>query len=466
MQESFFKDKRITVFGLGLNMGGAGTVRFLVEHGAREVIVTDIKTRDELAFSMEKLAKYKNIKYVLGQHHPEDFIHTDMVIKNPAIPWTNEYVKIALAHAIPVEMDSSLFFALCKAPIIGVTGSKGKTTTATMIAHMLETAGRNVIRVGIGQVGVLSSLSKIAPESVVVFELSSWRLSALGRAKKSPHIAVLTNLYPDHLNYYGTMEAYALDKRYIFLFQKKTDVLVANFDNELVRNMAQDTPGSLVWVSEAGAVEGDGVWQSENMLFARRQDRESVLLPVENIPVRGGHNICNVLAATGAALACGLSIKEIRAGIESFPGVPHRLERVAEKHGVQYFNDTTATIPEAAIAALRVFSEPVILIAGGSDKQLEFSRFADEILKRSKALILFKGAGTEKLVQALKEHLSGEVKERKFVIVESMEKAVELASRSAVPGDIVLLSPGAASFGVFKNEFDRGDQFRACVERL
>lgn len=464
--EDFFKGKKITVFGLGLNMGGVGTVRFLAEHGAREIVVTDIKTKEELAVSIEKLAKYKQIRYVLGQHRPEDFTHTDMVIKNPGIPWTNEYIRMAEDAGIPVEMDSSLFFRFCPAPVIGVTGTKGKTTTTSLIAHILEVSEREVVRAGIGQIGVLSMLGKIGPESVVVFELSSWRLSALGRLKKSPHIAVLTNLYPDHLNYYGTMKAYAADKRFIFSSQKGNDTLIANADNGFVREMAQDAPAGLVWFSEKGPVDDDGVWQADGMLFARVRGKESVLLPVEKIPLRGSHNVGNVLAAAGAALASGLSIEEVRSGIESFQGVPHRLEPVAEKDGVSYINDTAATIPEAAIAALRAFEQPVILIAGGSDKRLEFGAFADEILARSKALILFKGAGTEKLIAAIRERLPEAERNRPFTIVESMGKAVELASRNAEPGDTILLSPGAASFGIFRNEFDRGEQFIERVKEL
>jgi UDP-N-acetylmuramoylalanine--D-glutamate ligase len=464
--EASFKGKKVTVFGLGLNMGGVGTVRFVAEHGAREIIVTDIKTREELAASVEKLAKYKQITYVLGQHRPEDFSHTDMVIKNPGIPWTNEYIRIAEKAGVPVEMDSSLFFRFCKAPIIGVTGTKGKTTTASLIAHMLQAAGRDTVRAGIGQVGVLSVLEKTSPESIVVFELSSWRLSALGRFKKSPHIAVLTNLYPDHLNYYGTMKVYAEDKQFIFSSQKGDDMLIANFDNGFVRDMVQDAPAHLAWFSETEPVDGDGVWYSEGVLFARVRGKESVLLPIEKVPLKGKHNIGNVLAAAGAALAAGLTVEEVRAGIESFQGVPHRLEHVAEKDGVRYFNDTAATIPEAAIAALRSFDEPVILIAGGSDKRLEFGAFADEILLRSKALILFKGVGTDKLIQALRERLPEGEKEHRFVVVESMGKAVELAARGAEPGDTVLLSPGAASFGIFRNEFDRGEQFAARINEL
>lgn len=466
LQESFFKDKRITVFGLGLNTGGVGTVKFLVERGAREIIVTDIKSREELEPSLQKLAKYKNVTYVLGQHRPENFTHVDMVIKNPVIPWTNEYVKLAEKHGVPVEMDSSIFFALCRVPIIGVTGAKGKTTTATLIAHILEKAGKSVVRVGIGQAGVLGALGDITPEGVVVFELSSWRLSALGRLKKSPTIAVLTNIYPDHLNYYKTMAAYVADKKNIFLFQKQKDFLVANFDDVEIRTMAQDAKGILLWFSRGLEVDGDGAWVKDEKIYVRRQGIVQELLPLEHVPFKGEHNMGNIVAAVVATLAYGISPKQIASGVRSFVGLPHRLEYIGEKKGVAYYNDTAATIPEATIAALRSFTEPVILIAGGSDKLLDFGMLAKEILKRSKGLILFKGDATEKLLQALKGTLPAGEKERSFEVVESMAKAVELATRGAEPGDIVLLSPGATSFGIFKNEFDRGEQFRKSVSEL
>ena len=271
LQASFFKNKRVTVFGLGLNMGGVGTVRFLAEQGVREIIVTDIKSRAELGTSLEKLSKYKNITYILGQHRPEDFTRVDMVIKNPVIPWTNEYVKLAEKSGVPVEMDASIFFALCKAPIIGVTGSKGKTTTTTLLAHILENAGKRVVCAGIGQVGVLGMLGKVSAESVVVFELSSWRLSVLAHIKKSPPLAVLTNIYPDHLNYYKTMEAYIADKKNIFLFQKQTDTVIANFDDMEIRNMVQDAKGGIIWFSKDHEIEGDGVWMRDDALLMRKQ---------------------------------------------------------------------------------------------------------------------------------------------------------------------------------------------------
>jgi UDP-N-acetylmuramoylalanine--D-glutamate ligase len=466
VEKFFFKNKRITVFGLGTNMGGIGTVKFLIDQGVREVIVTDIKSREELGTALEKLAKYKNVTYVLGQHRPEDFTRVDMVIKNPIIPWTNEYVKLAEKNKIPVEMDSSIFFLLCKAPIIGVTGTKGKTTTAALTAHILEQSGKHVVRAGIGQAGVLPMLEKITPESVVVFELSSWRLSALSHIQKSPHIAVVTNIYPDHLNYYKTLESYVADKRNIFLFQKQNDSVIANAEDVLVRDIVQDAPGRTLWFSASKPIEGDGMWRTEEVLFVRQGEKESVFLPLDQMPLLGEHNIGNVLSAALACLVFGTKLEQVRTGVKSFPGVPHRLEVVAEKQGVRYINDTTATIPEAAIAALRSFAEPVILIAGGSDKRLEFDEFAKAILAYSKGLILFKGAATEKILQALKKNLPEEDKEKQLAVVESMEKAVELASRNALPGDVVLLSPGATSFGIFKNEFDRGEQFRKAVNDL
>ncbi len=464
--EPLFKGKRVTVFGLGLNMGGVGTVKYLVRHGAKEVVVTDMKTKEELESSLQKLAGLKGVTYVLGQHRPEDFTTVDMVVKNPIVPWTNDYVKQALLHHIPVEMDSSLFFRQCPAPIIGVTGSKGKTTTASLIAHILEQAERSVVRAGISQVGVLGILDEIARDETVVFELSSWRLSALGRMKKSPSIAVLTNIYPDHLNYYKTMDAYMADKAQIFAHQKANEVCVANFDNELVREIVQDAPGVVLWFSTKQALEGDSAFVRDETLFLSHHGKEQVLLPLSDLPLRGEHNVGNVLAAALAALAAGLSVKEIRSGIMSFSGVPHRLEKVAEKEGVTYYNDTAATIPDAAIAALHSFSEPVILLAGGSDKNLDFSFLAEEILKRPKKYILFAGAGTEKLVLAMRALLPEGEKQRPIDIVSSMEEAVSLATQWAEPGDVVLLSPGAASFGLFRNEFDRGEQFRAAVELL
>lgn len=463
----YFKDKRVTVMGLGLNEGGVGTVRFLADMGAREIIVTDLKTETELAPSVRALKGVKGIRYVLGGHVEQDFIETDLVVKNPGLPWTNPFIRIALEHDIPVTMDSGIFFDLCEAPIIGVTGTKGKTTTSSLIAHLLEIAGKKVVRVGISQVSVLGELARVDRDSVVVFELSSWRLSALSAIRKSPMLAVVTNIYPDHQNYYGSMEAYVEDKKQIFRFQQASDTLVLSADNAWTQAMGAEAPGTVVWYSKMTQVAADGFSVVGDRIVEVRGIHQEEIANLGETRLIGEHHRENALAAVAAVRSFGIEGASIQAGLRSFEGVPHRLELVGEKRGVRFYNDSAATIPEAAIAALESFRQPVYLIVGGTDKELDFGRLACVILERAKGVVFLRGTGTDKLLAEMKDRLmeSGAGTWR-FEVVESMGKAVELASRSAEEGDIVLLSPGAASFGLFKNEFDRGDQFRDRVADL
>lgn len=464
ISKDFLKGKRVTVFGLGVNQGGVGTVHFLMRAGAKEVIVTDIKKKEELSPSLEALKKYKNITYVLGAHRPEDFTRTDLVIKNPAIPWNNEYLRLAREKGIPIEMDSSLFFRFCPAPIIGVTGSKGKTTTSTLLAHILKEAHFSVVTAGVSQVGVLSELEKVTPESVVVFELSSWRLSALSTIEKSPRVAVFTNLFPDHQNYYRGMEDYLSDKENIFRFQKEGDTLIANAGNDWVRRAAEGAPAQVLWFSAASSDKALGAWIEDGHVFVRLNGAAKVLMPLERAALIGEHNQENILAAALAALAFGTPLSAVRRGIETFPGIPHRLERVGEVRGVAYYNDSAATIPEAAISALETFGRkrPVIWLGGGSDKKISLDALAAAATRFAKQAILFTGGGSDALV----EWLSKNVPDFPVSIVSSMAEALQAAQAAAEPGDTVLLSPGTASFGVFQNEFDRGDQFRAGVQML
>jgi UDP-N-acetylmuramoylalanine--D-glutamate ligase len=463
----FFAGKRVTVMGLGLNEGGVGTVRFLATLGVREIIVTDLKTESELAPSLRVLKLVKGVRYVLGEHQEKDFIETDLVIKTPGLPWTNPFIKTALAHGVPVTMDSGLFFDLCEAPIIGVTGTKGKTTTASLIAHLLEKAGKKVVRVGISQVSVLGELEKVDKESVVVFELSSWRLSVLSQLHKSPTVAVITNIYPDHQNYYANMEEYVEDKKNIFRFQSGADSVVLNGDNTWTQSMAGEARGNVVWFSGTGQVTSDGFSLRGDRLVLTSGGQQEEIATLAGTRFVGAHNRENAVAAVAAVRIWGIDPAVIQAGLLSFEGVPHRLELVGEKRGIRFYNDSAATIPEAAMAALESFTKPVYLIVGGSDKNLDFGRLACVILERAKGVIFLKGAGTDKLLAELRARLmENGLGVWRFEVVESMGKAVELATRSAEEGDIVLLSPGTASFGLFKNEFDRGDQFRQYVNEL
>ena len=465
MDVKWFKGKRITVFGIGLLGGGIGTIRFLSEHGAR-VIATDLKNKEQLAYSLEQLRDVKNVEYVLGQHRQEDFTNVDMVIKTPQAQWSNKHIKLALNKKIPVEVDSSLFFKLCKNPIIGITGTKGKTTTSHLIYHILKKAGKNPIKVGIGQMPVLDRLRLLKKNSVVVFELSSWRLSGLTEAGISPHIGVFTNFFPDHMNYYRTMEEYLIDKKNIFIHQKPRDWFICNQDDPTVGGLCKEAKGHMITVASHQVSQGRSVFCDDGVIYINDGIDIKEALKVAESPLRGAHNISNVMCAMGAAFAFDIPQKTIVSAVRNFRGVTHRLEFIDEKKGVKYYNDTAATNPQSACMALASFDEPIILIAGGADKNLDYAEFAHTIAKKVKGVVFFKGTATEKIIRSLKKDLGSKPDIKSFEIVDSMAKAVEIATMGANAGDVVLLSPGAASFGVFDNEFDRGNQFKKAVESL
>jgi UDP-N-acetylmuramoylalanine--D-glutamate ligase len=459
-----FAGKKVTVFGLGSSGGGVGTVLFLVRAGATDIRVTDAKNAHELLESVAKIEQLPGVRLFLGEHRKSDFTDVDMVIKNPRISWTNEYIRMAREANVLVEMDSSIFFALCGKPVIGVTGTKGKTTTASCVSHLLKSAGKKVLEVGIGETPVLSLVEKIPECDVVVFELSSWRLSALSSIGKSPNIAVFTNFYPDHLNYYSSMEEYFTDKANIVRFQNAEDVFVYNAESsELVREAGRVLSRKLFFARDDRG--GDGVFVRDGDLVCREGKTDSVFASLSDIRVSGKHNVGNVLAAIAATRAFGIDFESVARGILSFSGVSHRLEFVAEKKGALWYNDSAATIPDAAIVGIQSFEKSLILLAGGSDKNLDFDELGKTIAEswNVKGVVLFLGDATEKLIAAIREH-GGESKI--LGTVSSMNEAIALATSHIEPKDVVLLSPGAASFGLFKNEFDRGNQFRERVKGL
>lgn len=450
--------------GIGLHGGGVATVRFFAEAGAN-VIATDMKSEKELAPSLAKLKDLKNIKFVLGQHRIEDFTNVDMVVKNPAALWNSKHIQAALKKKIPVEMDSSLFFEMCKLPIIGITGTKGKSTTSTLIVDILETAGKKVFAAGIGQKPVLDVLGEIGEDKkgIVVFELSSWRLSALGRSGLSPHIAVITNFHRDHMNYYNSMENYIADKKFIFSNQGPNDFLVLNYDNKAMRELAKEAKSKMVYFSSSKIDCENCVFAESGKITYQSDLDKKEICDLNDVKLQGGHNLYNILAAVAATSAFGIPAGDICEAIKIFKGVPHRLELVRELKGVKYVNDTTATMPDAAIAGINSFSRPVILIAGGADKNLDFKEFAKVISEKVRKVILLKGEATEKLKSELKKIDAEKKIDSEF---DSMERAVIRAKCLSGPGDVVLLSPGAASFGLFLNEFDRGEKFREAVGKL
>ena len=426
-----FKNKKVVVMGLGLHGGGMGVVKFFAQQGAK-VLVTDLRTRKELKKSLDKLKGYK-INYVLGKHRVGDFKNVDLIIKNPGVPKDSKYLKMARKNKIPIETDIGLFFALCSwQKIIGITGTKGKSTTATLIAKLLSTKYK-VVLAGNIRASVLEQLSKINRNTIVVLELSSWQLEDLKLYKQSPHIAVITNIMPDHLNRHKGMKDYIKAKKLIFKFQTNKDLLILNNDDTIVREFAKESNAKAIFYSKIQAL---------NYL--------------KNIKLIGEHNLYNISAAIIIAKIFKIPNISIKKTLGKFKGIEGRLEFIKEIKGVKYFNDTTATTPEATIAALRSFrNHNIILIAGGTDKNLKFKNLAKEILNKTKLLILLPGTATEEIKKKIK-----------IQDTNSMKDAVKMAYKTAKKGDIVLLSPGCASFGLFQHEFDRGEHFKKWVKKL
>lgn len=466
MKISELKNKKVTVMGIGLHGGSIQLIKWLLEQGAI-VTATDIKNKEKLKSSIDEIGAHKNLKIVVGQHRPEDFEKAELVIKNPTVPWKNKYIQIAVKRNIPIEMDSSLFFQFCQSDkIIGVTGTKGKTTTSSLIAEILKKAGKKVVSVGVGQEPVMNKLKQIDKNTYVVFELSSWRLSGIDRIKKSPKIAVITNIYPDHLNHYSSMERYIEDKKVIFKYQKKEDKLILNWDNKTTREFAEEAVSQKIFFSMNKNDLPVNVFINEGKIVHRNEaGEEAVIIDIKKIRLRGAHNISNALTAITTSLYLGIEIASIKKVIESFHGIKHRLEYIGKINGKFFYNDTTATTPDSAIAGVNSFWNPIVLICGGSEKKLDLSEFAKKIAtaKEIKKIIFLKGDATEKLKNMVEENGGSE---KIVAVFDNIEEAVQKADEVSNDEEVVLLSPGCASFGMFENEFERGRKFKEAVEKL
>jgi len=433
-----FKNKKVTIMGLGLLGRGLKDTKFFVDQGA-QVTVTDLKTEKELKSSLKEL-KGLPIKYTLGKHEEKDFVCADLILRNADVPRDSKFLKMAKKAKVEIEMDESLFAKYCPCPIIGITGTRGKTTTTTLIAEILKLTGKNIYLAGnIQGKATLPLIDKVTKDDLVVLELSSWQLQGFGWDKISPHIAVVTNIYEDHLNRYKNMKEYIKDKKNIYKFQTDEDYLILNNENLETKKMAKKAKAQILWF-DAETVPRD--W---------------------DLKILGKHNKENVAAALKVADIFNLDLKQVRKVCEDFKTVENRLEPIAKIDGVVFINDTTSTTPVATQAALDAYQDfPIILIAGGADKNLDFENLAKNISTRTKACFLLAGSATPNFKKRV-EYYGGE-----FVadVFDNMEKAVQAAFETSEVGDVILLSPGFASFGLFKNEFDRGDQFKKAVEKL
>jgi UDP-N-acetylmuramoylalanine--D-glutamate ligase len=450
---------KATVMGLGLNGGGLASARFLAECGAL-VTVTDMKDEVALADSIAALGDLP-IRYVLGRHDLDDFSNADLVVKNPAVRPDSPFI---LASST-VETDISLFLRFINSPIIAVTGSKGKSSVSSAIHHILASSQLNAFLGGNITVSPLSFINFCGPDTPIVLELSSWQLADIrGLGVLKPLIAVLTSIMPDHMNRYNSMEDYVADKRLIYADQDASCYTICNADDNWGASFASETNGKVLWYSDRHSC-CPGAWiensETRRGLYSTSNDSTSTeeILPYYLL-VQGGHQRKNLLAAALACRAYGLKSESIASAIATFPGVEHRLECFAKKNGIAWYNDSAATIPQAVGAALDSFEGPVILITGGTDKNIDFEPVRS-IYAKAKITILLAGTGTEKL-----KHILNHDGIPYIGPFEDLSVAVSKALANAHPGDTVLLSPGCASFGMFLHEFDRGRKFKEIVMNL
>lgn len=446
--------KRVLIMGLGLHGSGIASARYAVKQGAI-VRVTDLRSAEVLAPSIASLAGLP-VEYVLGEHRDADFLWAEIVIHVPGVRRDSPYLRLAREHGARIEQEIALFFQACPGRIIGITGTRGKTTTTTLIYEILRASGMpTTIGGNVSGVETLSLLPVITSQTLVVLELSSWQLEGLAPHRLSPSVAVMTNIYPDHLDTYQDMEEYAAAKANIFRYQRVTDLALFNYDNPWTRRFGQESRAETWYTS----LERGGSFSRDSATF----------LPFKftGTPMVGRHNLENILLATATTRLLGVPDEIIASTVRSFHGVAYRLEEIAVVNGVRYINDTTSTTPVAGRVALAAFDGPVVLVAGGNTKFLPLEDWPEAIVKRCRDVILLKGTGTDELLPALdsaaqKLRLTNPVRG----IFDDFGAAMDAAVSLTCPGDVLLFSPGFTSFGMFLNEFDRGDKFMAYVRKL
>ncbi|MCJ7543188.1 MAG: Mur ligase family protein [Phycisphaerae bacterium] len=425
----------VTVVGLGRFGGGVGVTRWLCSQGAH-VTVSDLAPQEELEESVMALDGL-DVTLHLGGHDEDDFTSAELLVVNPAVPKDSPFLAAAARAGVPRTTEINLFLERCRAPVVGVTGSIGKSTTTAMIGTILERVRPCQVGGNIGR-SLLEDLPAIAEDHVVVLELSSFQLEDLPLVGISPHVAVVTNLAPNHLDRHGTMEAYADAKKNIFRFQSARDVLVLNAADPIVSTWGAEAPGRVE-------------------LFEPGADAFELIVP-------GAHNQANAQAAWTAARQFGADRPMAGAALGGFAGLPHRLLFVIERRGARYYNDSKCTTPEGAIVALEAFpSRSAVMIMGGYDKHVSFDSLGAALAARAKAVIVL-GQTADQIAAAVQKHRRDA--SPTLLRAEDLDSAVQQAAEQAATGDAVLLSPACASYDMFTNYEHRGEAFTELVSAL
>lgn len=454
LQEYIASLRGRTVAVIGIGVSNTPLLRLLLREGI-SVTACDRSSREKLGALAGEL-EAAGAKLQLGDGYLQN-LSQDVIFRTPGLRPDVPELEAARARGSVITSEMEVFFQVCPCPIIAVTGSDGKTTTTTIIAELLRAAGHTV-HVG-GNIGhpLLAEAGSIRPTDWAVLELSSFQLMTMTR---SPHIAVLTNLAPNHLDVHKSMEEYVWAKENIFRHQQPGDIAVFNLDNAITRELSAHAPGRVLYFSRQAEPES-GVFLRGDAVISRRDGHERQIMTTEDIRLPGVHNVENYMAAI-AAVDGLVSDDVIRTFARAFNGVEHRIELVRTWRGVRFYNDSIASSPSRTIAGLRSFKEKVILIAGGYDKHIPFDVLGPEVVEHVKLLILC-GATADKIRAAVEQAPGYRPGHPEILDVTPFQRAVETARDRAVPGDVVTLSPACAAFDQFKNFMERGKTFKAIV---
>ncbi len=449
------RDRRILVVGAARS--GIAAARFLLDRGAR-VTLSDRRPLEEMPEAQE-LARQAAVRIEAGGHRQETFVEQDLVVVSPGVPSDLAELAAARAAAVPVMGEVELASRFLRGRLVGITGSNGKTTTTVLTGQVLETAGFHV-QVG-GNIGLpypplISLVETSRPETINVVELSSFQLETICHLR--PALAAVLNVTPDHLDRHPSFASYVEAKSRIFRNQTADDFAVLNADDAVCRRYAAQTRGQVRWFSRTRPVDGGAFVEEGDVVYGGPGMPPQTMFGVEEIPLKGAHNLENVLAAVCAAMLLGAEAQCIRAGVRAFRGVEHRLEYVATIRGVEYYNDSKATNVDAARKALEAFPGNLLVILGGKDKGSDYAVLGPLLASRARCALLI-GAAAEKIAAQLGEATP-------LVRAGTIEAAVAEASRRARPGDVVLLAPACASFDQFQNYEHRGKVFKDLVRQL
>jgi len=447
------QNKKVLIMGAARS--GIAASKFLSAHGA-QVILTDIKPVTTLA-DVEKEVDGLGIETLWGEQPDVKKIAPDFIVVSPGIPLTVSPLIEAVKLKIPIINEMELAYKFSQTSFIAVTGTNGKTTTTALVGQLFQDKGRNVVIGGNIGVPLIPYVEKLTAKDLLVAEVSSFQLESIIDFK--PRVAIILNITPDHLDRHGTMDAYRAIKARIFKNQTEEDILILNYDDPLVKELAFSAKSHVIFFSRKNKLE-EGVYLLNGRLVINIGEGPIPICEPSEISIKGAHNLENAMGAIAAGYMLGLEPEDIRKTLVSFPGVPHRLESVAEIKGVKYINDSKGTNSDASIKALESFQEPLILIAGGRNKGSDFKEFAAKIKERVSKLVLV-GEAKEEIKAAVVETGFNNIYE-----VSDYQEAVNKAFALAKTGDVVLLSPACASFDMFNNFEERGNIFKELVHQL